>query len=355
MSGLLRGSVAGLLVAVLALAIAWLAFDLLVIGYGESPHQLIVLLVRGTWGTAYGIGQVLYKATPLLFGGIAVSIALRAGLFNVGVEGQMSIAALGAAVVAARLSGLSPWLAVPIALAAAAFFGALWAAPAALLRARRGVHEVIATILLNRVADGVVTFLLAAGLALPASVRTPAIAPSTRLARLETVVPALAGSAVSYALPLGVALLLLWSVSARWTRLGRELEQVAQGPEACAAEHIPVARRRFEALVLSGAVAGLAASATVFGYKGAFEQGLGAGAGFISIAVALLGRGSFGGLLAAALLLGTLQQGGLVINARVPMEIIDVVSAVLIVAVAIADRKLTRLFGALDHERRLAA
>jgi simple sugar transport system permease protein len=331
------------LVALVALVAAWLAFDLLVIVYGESPGEMLPLLVRGTWGTAYGAGQVLYKATPLLFAGLGVTIGLRAGLFNIGAEGQMAVAALAAAVVGAHVGRLPPWLAVTLVTFVAALAGALWAAPAAVLRARAGVHEVISTILLNRIAASAITFALASGLAVRASVRTADVAPSARMARLGRWIPSLHGSAVSLALGLALAICAVGVLAFRRTRIGREFDLVARGPRASAAEHVPVDRRRLEALVLSGAVCGLAASATVLGFKGAYEQGLGAGAGFAGIAVALLGRGSFLGLLGAALVFGTLQQGGLVLNARVPMEIMDVLQALVIVAVAIGERRARQL------------
>jgi simple sugar transport system permease protein len=321
-----------------ALVAAWLAFDLLVIAFGDSPRELLSLLVRGTWGTPYGVGQVLYKATPLLFSGVGVAIALRAGLFNIGAEGQMAVAALVTALAGAKLGSAPHWLAIGVVVLASAVGGALWAAPAAALRARFGVHEVISTILLNRIADSGVTFLLAAGLAVPASVRTPDIARPAELARLEHFWPWFQGSAVSTALFFALVVAALAALAGRWTRVGRELGLVAGGPEACAAEHIPVARRRLQALIVSGAVCGLASSATVLGFKGAYEQGLGAGAGFAGIAVALLGRGNFFGVVLAALLFGTLEQGGLVLNARVPMELMDVLQALVIVAVAAFDR-----------------
>jgi ABC-type uncharacterized transport system permease subunit len=123
------------------------------------------------------------------------------------------------------------------------------------------------------------------------------------------------------------------------SRAGRETVLVGLSPIACAAERIPVARRLGVAMVMSGAMAGLGALAPVLGYKGYFESGLGAGAGFGGIAVALLGRGHPVGLLLAALLFGTLEQGGLAINARVPMEVTTVLQGVVIVAVALADAR----------------
>jgi simple sugar transport system permease protein len=145
------------------------------------------------------------------------------------------------------------------------------------------------------------------------------------------------GSAVSTAWPLALGVAALTAVWIERTRVGREMVLVGMAPEACAAERIPVARRSAVALVLSGALAGLAAIAPVLGDKGYYESGLAAGAGFGGIAVALLGRRSLAGLVFAALFFGTLEQGGLAINAHVPMEIMTVIEAVAIVAVALAD------------------
>ncbi|MDF2697360.1 MAG: Nucleoside transporter, permease protein 1, partial [Labilithrix sp.] len=109
---------------------------------------------------------------------------------------------------------------------------------------------------------------------------------------------------------------------------------------AMEAEKVPVRRRLAQALVASGALAGAASLGTVLGYKGYFEEGLGAGAGFGGVAVAMLGRGSFGGLVLASLLFGTLQQGGLALNAHVPKELMDVLQGVVICVVALADARL---------------
>jgi simple sugar transport system permease protein len=126
----------------------------------------------------------------------------------------------------------------------------------------------------------------------------------------------------------------------------REIALVGMNATACAAERMPVARRLAQSMLLSGAVVGLGATATVLGYKGYFESGLGAGAGFGGIAVAMLGRGSAVGLVLAALLFGTLEQGGLAINAVVPMEAMQVLEGVLIVAVALADARVRAMIAA---------
>jgi ABC-type uncharacterized transport system permease subunit len=333
---------AALVATVAGLAAGWLALALLVWAYGESPREVAAQLLAGTWGMAYGLGQVLYKATPLLLTGVAVDLALRAGLFNIGAEGQLAVAGLAVGAVGANLGAATPaWFALPAMIAVAALTGAAWALVPALLRARFGAHEVISTIMMNRIADSAVGLGLARGLAVAGTVRTPDVIPGARLPRLEALgLPSLHGSAVSLALPLALVVAVLVAAWLARSRVGRETVLVGLSPSACAAERIPVARRIGGALVLSGAIAGLAALAPVLGNKGYYESGMGAGAGFGGIAVALLGRGNPAGLVLAALLFGTLEQGGLVINARVPMEVTTVLQGVVIVAVALTDARI---------------
>jgi simple sugar transport system permease protein len=332
----------GVVAGVTGLAAGWLVFCLLVWAYGEQPATVAVELAAGTWGVPYGIGQVVHKATPLLLSGVAIDLALRAGLFNIGAEGQLAVAGLAVATVGARLPHTTPaWAALPAVLLVAPLAGSAWAAVPALLRARFGAHEVISTIMMNRIADIAVGLALARGLALPGTVRTPDVAPGARLARLDALgLGGLHGSAVSIAFP--VALIVALGVSAwlRRSRMGREIALVGLSPAACRAEGIPVAKRIGMALVLSGAVAGAASLAPVLGDKGYFENGLGAGAGFGGIAVALLGGGTVTGLVLAALLFGTLEQGGLVVNARLPMEVMTVLQAVVVLALAVAHGRL---------------
>ena len=334
---------ADVLAIVVGLAAADLAFCVLVWLYGESPLAMTRELFVGTWGTAYGAGQVLFKATPLFFTGLAVHVALRAGLFNVGVEGQLAVASLAVGALGARLPvHVSAFVAWPVLFVVASGSGALWSLLPAALRSRFGTHEVITTILMNRLAGVAVNVALGLGLAEAGSVRTRDVVSGARLPRLSALFPSLRGSAVSVAAPIAVVTVLLVLALLPRTRYGREAVLVAANPVACEAERIPVGRRLLESLVLSGAIAGLASMGTVLGYKGYYEQGLGAGAGFTGIAVAMLGRGRMLGMLVAALLFGTLAQGGLVLNAHVPMEVMEVLQAVVLVAVALGDGAVRR-------------
>jgi ABC-type uncharacterized transport system permease subunit len=324
--------------------IGWIAFAGLVWIYGESPRAIGAQLIAGTWGTGYGAGQVLYKATPLLLTGAAVDLALRAGLFNIGAEGQLTVAGAATAAAGASLPASTPaWIALPALLVVASASGALWAAPPAFLRSGLTGSEVISSIMMNQIAYGAVGLALARGLALAGTARSADVVAGGRLARLDALGwTSMRGSAVSLALPLAVGVLLLLSVWLARTRVGREVVLVGLGPSACAAERIPVGRRVTVAFMASGGVAGLAAVAPVLGYKGYYEGGLGAGAGFGGIAVAMLGRGRLLGLALAALLFGMLDQGGLAINAYVPREVTTVIEGVVIVAVSLSDARFRR-------------
>jgi simple sugar transport system permease protein len=326
------------------LAAGLVAFDLMVLGYGASPAFMARLLFEGTWGTSYGVGQVLFKATPLVVVAVAVDCALRTRLFNVGAEGQLAVASLVAGVVGARLGAAPAIVGVPLTVTAAAAAGGLWAAGPALMRVRLKAHEVITTILMNKLADGVVGFALASGAAMEGTVRTASIGRGARIPRLDALgMPFFQGSAVSLAVLVGALLLGAIPFVYRRTAWGREVVLVGQNERACAREGVPVGARMIQSFVASGAVVGLASGATVLGYKGYFEEGLGAGVGFAGLGVALLGRGSAVGIGLAALLFATLQQGGLAINAHVPKEAMDVLQAVIIVAVALGDGRLRTL------------
>jgi simple sugar transport system permease protein len=335
-----------LLPAALAVAGIVLLLNLISFAFGVAPLWTLRTAAVNTWGTWYGIGQVLFKATPLVFTGLAFEVGYRAGLFNIGAEGQLALGSLAAGWVGAVLPPGTAWfVAVPACLGAAMVTAALVALTPALMRAHLGVHEIISTIMWNRIADGLLPFALVALLG-ATSLRTADLALGASLPKLGRFFPTFVGSAASVAFPVAVATAFAMHEILRRTRAGREMRWTGQNPEACRAEGINVSRRLVQAMLLSGALAGAAMTATVLGYKGYYELGLGSGAGFTGIAVALLGRGRPLGMVLAAVFFGTLQQAGLAINERVPKEAMDVLTACAIVLVAVANRATERSRGA---------
>jgi simple sugar transport system permease protein len=334
-----RGRGAYLLAAapLIAVVAALGAGAIFIAGIGENPLEIYALLFREAFGTGYGLGQTLFRATPLLFTGLAVALAFRAGLFNIGVEGQMYLGGFAAALAGAYLPLPGPLLALAAVLAAAIAGGA-WGAIPGLLKARFGAHEVINSIMLNFVAFALVAW-AGHGLFQTATVRTREIAPGAWLPRLDGAFGALRGAPVNLSLVLGLLLAAVVAVLLFRTRLGYELRAV--GLNAPAAEYggVAIGATQALAMALSGALAGVGGTNFVLGYKHYFELGFTGGAGFMGIAVALLGRNHPVGVLVAALFFGALSYGGLVVNQRVPRELVEVLEA-LVILFAISARPL---------------
>ncbi|MEP6689676.1 MAG: ABC transporter permease [Gemmatimonadaceae bacterium] len=316
-----------------ALLIAVAAGDILILSFGQQPGDVWLTMLRGTWGNAYGFGQVLYKATTLIFTGLAVSLGVRAGMFNIGAEGQLAAGGGGAALTGLLFPAATPALLVIVAcmVAASAAGGAVGYIPGA-LKARFGAHEVITTIMLNFIVLGFLNYLIAARIHVPETLHTPALATGF-LTRLSEIASPFHGSAANASVLVAVAA----AAVAGWylfrTRAGYELRAVGLQPDAAEYGGVNVGRVWTKTLALSGALAGLGGINYVLGYKHYYEEGFASGAGFLGIAVALVGRSHPLGVVLAALFFATLSQGGLAINALVPKQMVEVLQGVVILAI----------------------
>ena len=332
------------LAPVAAVLLALVAGGVLIAAVGQSPFEVYGLLIQQALGTGYGIGQTLFKCTPLLFAGLSVALAFRAGLFNVGAEGQMYLGGFAAALVGAYVPLASPWL-LPLALLAAALAGALWGGIAGALKSRFGAHEVINTIMLNFIAYALVAF-WGRDLFMTATVRTKEVAPAAYVDRLDVLLPWLKGSPANLTLLLGLLLALLLGVFLFRTRLGYELRVLGLNPRAAEYAGVRTGGAHELAFALAGALAGLGGTSFVLGYKHWFEQDFTAGAGFMGIAVALIGRNHPLGVCLSALFFGALAYGGLVVNQRVPADLVNVLRSLVILfaisAYALFDRMARR-------------
>jgi len=217
----------------LAVIAALAAGAVFIAGIGENPLEIYALLFREAFGTGYGLGQTLFRATPLLFTGLAVALAFRAGLFNIGVEGQMYLGGFAAALVGAYVP-LPGALAAVAAVLAAGLAGGLWGAIPGVLKARFGAHEVINSIMLNFIAFSLVSW-AGHGLFQTATVRTREVAAGATLPRLDTLLPAMRGAPVNASLLIGLVLAVAVALLLFRTRLGYELR--ALGLNAPAAEY----------------------------------------------------------------------------------------------------------------------
>jgi ABC-type uncharacterized transport system permease subunit len=341
------------LAPIIALLIAAIVGDVLILTFGQSPGAVYRLLLEGTWGNAYGFGQVLYKATTLTFTGLSVALGLRAGLFNIGAEGQLAAGGFAAAIAGLLVPAGTPvLLAAPFCLIAAALGGGVVGAVPGALKARFGASEVIVTIMLNFIVLAFLNWIVATKLHVGESLHTPPINAGT-LPRLSDVAQSFHGSAANATIILAIAT----AVAVGWflfrTRAGYDLRATGLQPDAAEYGGISVPREHFRALTLAGALAGLGGVNYVLGYKQYYEEGFAAGSGFLGIAVALVGRNHPAGVPLAALLFATISQGGLAVNAIVPKQMVEVLTAVVIIAVAVTVPEVQRLVGAA--RRRAAA
>ncbi len=333
-------------IPLLSLVVSFLAGALFILAVGGDPLHVYGTLFGGTLGSAYGIGQVLFKATPLICTGLAAAVAFRAGLFNIGLPGQMEIGTFSLAIAGAAASraGLAAPLVVIVAIAAGCAAGALWAGIPGVLRARLGTHEVINTLMLNFVAAALTNYWLTR-FGVQGTMHTEEIPAS--LARIT----AFSGSPVNASLALALLAAIGVHVLLSRTVFGYELRTVGLSHDAARTAGIHVGRVIVYAMLLSGALAALGGANFVLGYKHYYEDGFGGGVGFMGIAVALLGRNGALGVVLAALLVGLLSYGGLVINSLVPKELVDILQAVIIINVVV----MSTVFTDLRARRRTAA
>lgn len=322
-------SAARALASPIAVVLALAVGAIFIAAVGSDPLTVYALMLRECLGTGYGLGQTLAKSTPLIFTGLAVALGFRAGLFNIGVEGQLYLGGFAAAIAGAALAGWPAPLLLPIALLAAIGAGAVWAAVPGFLKARFGSHEVINTIMMNFIAFAWVAF-LGRSVFQPATVRTAEIGAGAVLPRLDVWFTALRGAPANLALAIGLVAAVLVHVLLFRTRLGYEVRAVGLNPGAAEFGGISIGRIQILAMALSGALAGLGGTSFVLGHKHWFEQGFSGGAGFLGIAVALIGRNHPAGVIVAALFFGMLSYGGLVIAQHVPRELVDMLQALVI-------------------------
>ena len=332
-----------LLPPLVALLVALVVGDILILLVGQSPSAVYRLMLSGTWANWYGFGQVLYKATTLICTGLAVSVALRAGLFNIGGEGQLAAGGFAAAVMGLLLPAGTPGIvAVPLCIAAALFAGGLVGAIPGVMKARFGAHEVIITIMLNFIVLAFLNWIVASRLHVPETLHTPDMRAGA-LPRLMDWISAFHGSAVNASLFIAIAGAVIVGWMLFRTRAGYEFRAVGLQPDAAEYGGVRVGMVWMKAFIISGALAGLGGVNYVLGYKRYYEEGFAAGAGFLGIAVALVGRNHPLGVIIAAFLFATLSQGGLAIHALVPKQMVEVLQGVVILAVAAAVPEVRRL------------
>lgn len=298
---------------------------------GANPLQAYGALLQGSFGSLPAFGRTLEKATPLIFSGLAVAFAFKAGLFNIGAQGQLLLGAMTAAVVGVSIKGLPPYIHAPLALLAGAVAGGLYGAIPGALKVYTGAHEVITTIMLNYIAINLTDYLADGPLKDPSPTN---IVARTALIEDSAKIPVVGGIPLGFVIALLMALVVWWLL---WkTTIGFEIRTVGLNPNAARYAGIKVARTVILAMVMSGFLAGMGGAIETQGVVFRYQPGFNVGLGFDGISVALLGRTHPFGVIPAAILIGAMKAGAsqMQFTAGVAKEITDVIQALILFFVA---------------------
>jgi general nucleoside transport system permease protein len=343
------------LIAVIA---AFIVGGIVVWIIGDSPFQTYKLLIGSAFSWPDGIGYTLFNATPLIFTGLAVAVAFRCGLLNIGAEGQLYVAAFATAWVGIKFGGISiinpgsgqvlsspfanlpaPVL-LPLCCLAAIAAGAIWGGIPGLLKARFGSHEVINTIMLNFIAVALLSYFTQYHFKIPgdAIMQTAQIGPAANLPTLGRFIPGLpARIPLNIAFIFAVIACILVYVFLWKTKWGYELRATGANPSAAEYGGISIRKQIILAMSISGGLAGMVGINEVLGYRHRYYDGFSANYGFVGIAVALLGRNHPVGVFLAAILFAILLRGGIFVDAytvHVSKDIVDMLQGIVIVFVA---------------------
>ena len=279
------------------------------------------------------LSETILSMTPLVFTGLSVALAFRAGLFNIGGEGQLQMGALAAVFVGFSFQGLPWFIHLPLALIAALVGGALWGLIPAVLKARTGAHEVITTIMLNFVAVQLVFFSLRS----PLFQRPGRSDPISKVIEPSAVLPPLVEGLRAH---WGIVLALLAAVFVSWllfrSTKGFEFRAVGLNPIAARYAGMSIGATIVASMMIAGGLAGLGGGVIVLGTTHNLIPALGGGAGFDGIAIALLGRSKPAGVVAAAFLMGALRAGAtpMQVATGTPIYLVTVIQALVIMFIA---------------------
>jgi len=315
----------GVVIPPLSVLVAMIFGGIMISVQGINPLFAYEVLFKTAFLSFDGIAVTLAKATPLILSGLAVAVCLRAGLFNIGAQGQLISGALASAWAGYSFVGLPMFVHIPLALLFGATFGAFVAFIAGALKAYRGVHEVITTIMLNSMVIAIADYLASTPFKEPNQplTRTPAIQDSARIPDV-------------FGLPFGFFIAIAFSIALWWllknTTTGFRIETIGRNRNAGWYAGISVKRVTILSMIFGGSIAGIAGAIETLSITGRFEPAFNAGLGFDGITVALLGRGNPLGVIPAAILIGGMRAAGSTVQFKtgVSPEIVDLLLALIL-------------------------
>ena len=333
-----------LLIPVLAVVTALVIGAIIMLIFGDDPIKAYTGLMHGAFDWGRPISGTIRKMTPLIFTGLSVAVAFKAGLFNIGASGQFLMGTIASVAVGTNFEGLSPFIHIPLALLAGIAGGMIWGAIPGILKVTTGAHEVIITIMLNYIAANFAGWTVYAGGSqgqTPGPLWDPTAGPVSETADVlaSAQLPLIAGP-VGYHLHYGIILALLVAVLIWWliykTIIGFEIRTVGLNTKAARYAGMRVPQRVVLAMVLAGGLAGLAGAVETLGHIHKYAPEFSGAVGFDGITVALLGQTHPFGVVLAAFLMGALDAGAarMQFDSGVAADIIQIIQALVLVFVA---------------------
>lgn len=316
---------------IFAILIAFLVGAIVLLVTGYSPVQAYIGMISGAFGDIFGIGQTLMQATPIIFTSLAFLVSYKAGLFNIGGEGQFLMGAIAAAAAGLYLRGLPGIIHIPLTLFAGVVMGGLWGLIPAILKSRFDAHEVITTMMLSYVAQYFTSYLVNYPMKAPGWVsQTERLPVSAELARILPPTQLSSGIIIAVLLVFTVRFLLDRTV------LGYEFRAIGLNPTAAENSGIKIDKGIIMSMVLSGAIAGLGGAVEIMGTHKRFIDGFSPGYGWDGLAVALVGGLDPLGSMLASILFGALRSGGMIMSRAtgVPLDINILLQGLVILFVA---------------------
>lgn len=306
---------------------------ILILLIGKNPLPIFTTMFTDVFLSGYGIGQTLFRATPLIICGCGLAFCFHASLFNIGAEGQLNAGAFTMGLIAVSMSNFPWYISIPVCIivsfGVSAFFGLI----PAIIKIKKDVSEVITTIMLNFIIMALINYFLVDFFAVKSTMRTEKIPDSFMLLKFSSVSSFFQGSSLNICFIIALILAFVSYIIIYKTKFGYEIRAVGFNPSA--AKYIGISPNKIIILtfVIGAGITSLVGLNFIMGYKGFYEYGFSNNVGFTAIAVALLARNNPIGVIFSAILFGVLDFGGLAVNDLVPKEIVLVVQGVIILTI----------------------
>jgi general nucleoside transport system permease protein len=311
----------GIVLPILNLLSALLVAALVIHLLGEDPVESMQILINSAIVNPEGLSYTLFYASTFVFTGLAVSIAMQAGLFNIGAEGQMYFGGLGLTLAMLAFDASLPWyLLIPVGMIGAALFGALWAFIPGYLQAKRGSHIVVTTIMFNFIAASLMNFVIVKYLIPPGEQNTASrvFSDAAALPPLNAWFPVLGDTPLNISFFLAIIALVIYGVAVSRSAWGYKLRATGLNKHAAHYAGVKISAMIIVTMLISGALAGLGAVNSIMGSTHYLSLNFVGGAGFVGIAIALMGRQHPVGIFLSSVLFGALIQGGFDLSLEKP-------------------------------------